>query len=46
MKKLLSVILSLVLVSSIGAISVSAKENKDYNIISPYADVIWEDENA
>lgn len=46
MKKLLSVILSLVLVSSIGAISVSAKENKDYNIISPYADVIWEGENA
>lgn len=44
MKKLISILLSLCLVASIGAITASAEA--DYTIVSPYSDVIWEGDNA
>lgn len=44
MKKLTSILLSLCLVASIGAITASAEA--DYTIVSPYSDVIWEGDNA
>ena len=43
-KKIISLVLSLCLLLSLFAVSASAFE--DYTIVSPYADVVWEGENA
>lgn len=44
-KKILCIALSMLLIAQIGVLAVSAA-GKDYTIVSPYEDVIWEGENA
>lgn len=46
MKKFLSIVLSVILASSISAIGFSASAVSDYNIVSPYKDVVWSGENS
>ncbi len=45
LKKILCAVMSVMLVLSVGIIGASA-EGGDYVIVSPYADVIWEGDNA
>ena len=44
-KKILCIALSMLLIAQIGVLAVSAA-GKDYTIVSPYEDVIWDGENA
>ncbi|MBE6784714.1 MAG: hypothetical protein E7538_00575 [Ruminococcaceae bacterium] len=44
LKKTLSIILSVMMLLSLSAVAFAA--DADYTIVSPYADVIWEGENA
>lgn len=44
LKKTLSIILSVIMLLSLSAVAFAA--DADYTIVSPYADVIWEGENA
>ena len=44
LKKTLSIILSVMILLSLSAVAFAA--DADYTIVSPYADVIWEGENA
>ena len=43
-KKTLSIILSVMMLLSLSAVAFAS--DADYTIVSPYADVIWEGENA
>ena len=45
-KKLLSIALAALILFGLVSTGASAAEEKDYTIISPYADVVWEGENA
>ncbi|MBQ4348199.1 MAG: hypothetical protein IJC79_01105 [Clostridia bacterium] len=45
-KKLISLVLCLMLTFSFFTLVASAEDEKDYTIVSPYADVIWSGENA
>lgn len=45
-RKALAVILSILCVMQLGILSVSAAEEADYTINSPYENVIWEGDNA
>lgn len=44
LKKTLSIILSVMMLLSLSAVALAS--DSDYTIVSPYADVIWEGENA
>ncbi len=46
MKKLFSVILSMLMIMQMGIMCVTASAANDYTIVSPYEDVIWDGENA
>ncbi len=46
LKKALSVVLSIMLVMPFGILCTASAANADYKIVSPYADVVWEGENA
>ena len=45
-KKILSIFMSAVMISSVGVMGASANSTSDYTIKSPYADVVWSGENA
>ena len=46
-RKALCILMAVIMVSAaFGITSSAAAEEKSYTIVSPYADVIWEDENA
>ena len=44
-KKILCIALSMLLIAQIGVLAAGAAD-KDYTIVSPYEDVIWDGENA
>ena len=46
MKKLLSVMLTALLIMQLGSICLGAFAANDYTIVSPYEDVVWEGDNA
>ncbi len=45
-KKALSVLLATLMVMNLGVFAVSATASGDYTIVSPYAEVVWDGENA
>ena len=45
-KKLISLALCMTLIFTLFSFGISATEEKDYTIVSPYEDVIWSGENA
>ena len=45
-KKILSIVLSAIMVCSVCLIGVCAQGSSDYKIVSPYEDVVWYGPNA
>ena len=45
-KKVLSVLLTVLMIMQLGAVCLTAGAAGDYKIVSPYADVIWEGDDA
>ena len=45
-KKVLSILLSAILVMQLGSVCLASAATADYKIVSPYEDVVWSGENA
>ncbi len=45
-KKILSILLSAILIMQLGSVCLASAATADYKIVSPYEDVVWSGENA